>query len=143
MLCYPPTLLQRRVNTGRPEILSSTTLLEARCLLPLFSLDDSFPTHSSEGLEGVGGAALKEELEACVSCVPAALVGYSLGFVAGENSITIPPAVLSPLQDSCMSKHMARTSKAEHQQKTHHTANGRERGEGRVNPGPVKQHHAL
>lgn len=94
VLCYPPTLLQRRVNTGRPEILSSTTSLEARCLLQLFSLGHSFPTHSSEGLEGVGGADLKEGLEACVSCLPAALVGYSLGFLAGDSSVTIPLAEL-------------------------------------------------
>jgi len=79
VLCYPPTLLQRIVNAGRSEILSSTTLLEACCLLQLFSLGDSFPTHPSEGLEGTGGAGLKEGLEACVSCAPAALVGYSLG----------------------------------------------------------------
>lgn len=79
VLCYPPTLLQRRVNAGRSEILSSTTLLEACCLLQLFSLGDSFPTHPSEGLEGTGGAGLKEGLEACVSCAPAVPVGYSLG----------------------------------------------------------------
>lgn len=78
VLCHLPTLLERRVNTGRPETLSSTTLLEARCLLQLLSLGDSFPAHPSEGLEGVGGAGLKEGLEVCVPCVPAALVGYSL-----------------------------------------------------------------
>ena len=73
------------------------------------------------------------------------------GFLAGESSVTIPPAelqgclscVLPPLQDSCMSKHVPRTSTADQQQEIHRTADGNEGGEGRVNPGPVKRHRAL